>query len=174
MKRIFPFLLLLLFPLIVRGEGGEQVQNFKMLSHTIALPYHYDGLWPVLGNPDRDYYTIRYDKRHYPLEMRYFGRRGKLQNNEDGWAVFKINYDEKGDVREASFFDADGKAAINKQLGFSKEVRRYVEKGVEQQFYDPYGKRMGIRYENHLRNKMSRPKLAEPILPVLEKTSAQK
>lgn len=153
MKRLLlsiVFLLFFSFPC----WGRETVEYFKELGHTIAFPYYYEGLWPVLNPRGEFHYVFVANEKRHPLRISYFNPKGKPVHTKHGWHTFKLIYDAKGNLLEATFYTVDGKMAFNKDLGFAKERREYDAKGERVSlFYDARDRKLPRSYEKDWRKR---------------------
>lgn len=134
-KRVFTILLFAVIPL----GAFCKTEYYKMMGKTIAFPHYYEGMYPVLNPDDEPYFTVTYRENRQPLTITH-QKNGKPSNSDEGWARMQFIYDEKARIEEVHFLDEKGKPVLNKELGFSREIREYTsEKEYKSTFYNGKG-----------------------------------
>lgn len=113
-----------------------KTEYYKMMGRTIAFPYYYEGMHPVLNPGDESYFAVTYHSNRQPLFITH-QKNGKLSNSDEGWARMQFIYDEKERIEEVFFLNEKGKPVVNQDLGFAREIREYTsEKEYKSTFYN--------------------------------------
>lgn len=136
MKAFLPiFLLTAVLPL----PSAAGTEYYKMVGKTIAFPYYYEGIQPVLHPGDESHFAVTYNENRQLLSITH-QKNGKQSNSDDGWAQMAMIYDGEGRIREVRFLDEKGHFVINQDLGFAREIREYTSgKETVSTFYNGKG-----------------------------------
>lgn len=126
---------LLFFAAIPRGAAAE-TEYYKMMGKTIAFPYYYEGIYPVLTPGVGPRFAVTYGENRRLLEVVH-QKDGKPVRCDDGWTRMELIYDEKRRIKEVRFLDEKGKFVVNLDLGFAREIREYTsEKDYKSTFFN--------------------------------------
>lgn len=123
----------LFFFLSLSATAEEKIEFFKNLSFSTIQPYTLEGLWPLLSPVSQEHYQFVFDEKHRLLRVAHFNEGGDLTAGEDGWAIFKLEYDEGGRLLETSFHHNNGSLTQSRHLGFARQVKGvyYSTKGTK-------------------------------------------
>ncbi len=134
-----------LFALASLALAKENTRFYRQISLAVSYSYHFAGLWPSTPQEKVEKYEFILDDRDYPVRITHYGLKGSIVNNEEGWALYKIQYDSQGRLIESSFFNADGKPTLGKSVGFSKEVVEYDGLGEKtSRYYSSNGRLLKV------------------------------
>lgn len=124
---------ILFFLIAFSAFAGGKTEFYKELAFSITQPQRLEGLWPLINPTGSQHYQFDFDEKHRLLRVTHFDEKGNLAVGEDGWAIFKLVYDEQGRILESSFHDNNGGLTQSRKLGFAREVSGiyYSAKGRE-------------------------------------------
>lgn len=132
-----------------RGHDKSKVHKYffqydsKLNLRSHQLTFGCDGK-PVVADGIAPEGRIDYDKRGNAIRVTCYDGYGKKVNGNYGWHECRNTYNEAGLLIEDSYFDVEGRAAINKMFSYHKGKIVYndMRLPVEYAFYGKDGKPM--------------------------------
>lgn len=136
----YSLIFILFFSFFPCSGFAQTEEHYRSIGKTASYPYYYEGLEPIFDRSGQAHYAFTLDPRRYPTAITFYNRKGELDNNREGWALFQLVYDSNGRLVEAAFYNREGRLTLSKEYNFAKEERFYKENGeIESRFYGEKG-----------------------------------
>ena len=91
------------------------------------------------------------DNARHVIEERYYASDGSIVANEDGYAIMRKSYDEKGNLVSTSYYDVADQPFFVEKLGYSSVSMSYDDNNnkIGETYYDAKGTVISLENNNY-------------------------